>query len=373
MDSFFGTPWSDLGLTELGAFLEVEEDEGMTWETKGTERPSRHDVRKAVSGLANQRGGFFIVGVRREARRWIADGVDFGGEEPRVWLSGVIGRGVDPVPWFDVKAWPVANGKHVAVVNVDPVAVPPCVTSSGQVYERLPGKTEPVTAPRLAALFERGELRKQTTEGEALRAATGDRITSYPEPSFLCLRLGVAATGKDDDVSARLFTELFEEKLIEVFRSLPTAPLLPRPGHRDFDQSISQDARTVIAAGAENWQRWATRAGWDGSVVVSLDVHSEEGRLLAGTVFADAVRPAADAAARLIEALGGNGRAHWVLDVEAHTFMLLDAAAVSGEIGAVRPIQVWTDSTGHLDDELLERMHRELLRACRLRAYEPQP
>lgn len=95
MESFFGTAWDHLSLADVEDFLDGEEDEGLTWETKGTERPSRHDVRKAGSGFANQRGGFFIVGARREGRRWVVDGVDFGGEEPGVWLSNVLAGGLE--------------------------------------------------------------------------------------------------------------------------------------------------------------------------------------------------------------------------------------------------------------------------------------
>jgi hypothetical protein len=34
---FFGTPWSDLTLAHVEAFLADQEDEGLTWETKGTD------------------------------------------------------------------------------------------------------------------------------------------------------------------------------------------------------------------------------------------------------------------------------------------------------------------------------------------------
>ena len=64
MDTFFGVPWASLDLDGPARFLSDQEDEGLTWETKGTEiRPT--SVLKAVCGLANQLGGFLIIGASR--------------------------------------------------------------------------------------------------------------------------------------------------------------------------------------------------------------------------------------------------------------------------------------------------------------------
>lgn len=276
-----------------------------------------------------------------------------------------------------MKAWDV-GGRHVAVVNVDEVAVPPCVTSAGQVYERLPGKTEPVTALRLAALFERGKARRAAAEAGAVDAATDyqRRPVIFPEPPYLCFTLALSPTGKVEDVGGRLFTQTFDETLREVFTGLPTEPLFPYPGHQDFETSISQDARSAVASGESNRPRWFVRAAWDGSVAVSLDLNPEAehaARLLADALFDDAVRPAAQAASTLVTALGGYGECHAVLNVEAHTFTLGDGQGGYGQIGRVRPIQVWTDSEGRLSELVLARMKREVLRACRLDAYEPEP
>jgi hypothetical protein len=72
MLNFFGT-WDDLTLERVGAFLAEQEDEGLTWETKGTEiRPT--SVLKAVCGFANQVGGFLIIGARREGSEWVLNG-----------------------------------------------------------------------------------------------------------------------------------------------------------------------------------------------------------------------------------------------------------------------------------------------------------
>jgi hypothetical protein len=51
----------------------------------------------------------------------------------------VIRNGLRAVPRYDVRAWPF-GGKHVALVNVDAVAEPPCMTASGEVFVRVSGQ-----------------------------------------------------------------------------------------------------------------------------------------------------------------------------------------------------------------------------------------
>ena len=81
---FFGTRWEDVTLETVRNFLAEASDEGIDWEAKGTELPRPERVRKTCCGLANQRGGFFLIGPRREGGDgpWVADGVSFGEREP---------------------------------------------------------------------------------------------------------------------------------------------------------------------------------------------------------------------------------------------------------------------------------------------------
>jgi hypothetical protein len=55
-----------------------------------------------------------------------------------------------------VLSWEI-NGKRAALVRIESVAEPPCVTSGGQLYERVSGETIPVKDPAdVRALYERG-------------------------------------------------------------------------------------------------------------------------------------------------------------------------------------------------------------------------
>jgi hypothetical protein len=273
MESIFGKPWDAVELEDVEAFLADAGDEGLTWEAKGTERPHPGSVRKHACAFANAIGGFLIIGASRKNERgpWEIDPVDFRGEEPRPWLSRVIRNGLRPVPRHDVQVWSL-NGKHVAVVNVETVAEPPCMTSNGEVFVRVSGESHPVDDPAtLRRLHEQGETRAAGAQAEARRATDPD--FPYPfDPPYMQLRLALAPTGRADDIAGRLFTKSFEEQLYAAIERLPPVPLFPYPAYRDFMIEASQDALVVREPTEENRQRWTIRAAWDGSVAVFLDV-----------------------------------------------------------------------------------------------------
>jgi hypothetical protein len=378
--TIFGPDWDDVGIEDVEAFLADAGDEGLTWEAKGTERPHVGSIARHVSAFANSIGGFYIIGASRERRDgpWRIDPVDFRGDEPTTWLSNVIRNGVRPIPPYDVKAW-TRNGGTVAVVRVDLVAEPPCMTRSGEVFTRVSGESPKVTDPTtLRRLFERGEARAFAAEDEAIRAATlPDTEGELVDGSFLRIRLAFAPTGLVDDVAGRLFTRTFYDVLADRLDRLPAAPLFPYPGVYAFLVTARQDALVARETHEENRQRWSAVARWDGSVALYLDVIPESediARLTASEIFGAAVRPAAEAAEALVRALGGYGRAHVALRFYARSFSVVSGGGLVGRIpgpATLLPIQAWTDTDGTLGVDQYARMRRELLRASGLVVWEP--
>ena len=100
----------------------------------------RTQVRKAVSGFANAIGGVLILGAERDGDTWRLPGCQLPGGEAKTWLSSVI-RDLKPPPRYDVQVFPAsAEGDLVAVVAVEPIEVPPCMSGSA-VFERVSGQT----------------------------------------------------------------------------------------------------------------------------------------------------------------------------------------------------------------------------------------
>jgi hypothetical protein len=415
VDSFFGTPWEDLDLQAVESFLtEDAEAEGLTWEAKGADprgggdRPHRDAVRKHVSAFANSElGGFYILGATRAERNagpWRLDPLHFGGEEPTTWLSRIIRNGVNPVPLYDVKEWE-QNGRHVAVLRLDPVAEPPCMTMSGEVFTRVSGESVPVTdAETLRRLYSLGEERVE----RAVRAARyagepewetrigGPSLTRGPfgleaaEPAEMRLRVAFAPVGTDPSTETRVLRRSFADRVVGAARALPAAPLFPYRSDSDFRTDMSRDAIVVSDSNDSNRERWRIQVETNATVTVDLTVEVDptEARLLSHAVAEDALRPAVRTATVLAGEAGAFGRGFLVVSAVGRGFELLDDRRQAGDLpgipnlaflpagGGPREyqdgIEAWVDAGSEASDELIAAMERELLRACGVAAWEPE-
>jgi hypothetical protein len=328
--TIFGVPWAKLELSHVEAFLGGAGREPLTWEAKGTTvRPEQ--VTKHVGGFANAaEDGYLLLGFEHDGSSWEATGCAFPGDDPPVWVSNVVRSTLRPRPRIDVRDWPgKTKKKRCAVVRVEPVAEPPCVTTGGQLYERVSGQTIPVgDAGDVRALYERGAAAVARAEKTALRALDVIGVNDLPGiPCALLLALTIAPVGYADDIAARLFTSDLERSLRSLLGELPTEPLF----FEDFSRpnvivytTLRQDA--VLGATPEDacYQSWNIRAAWDGSVTVLLQAlpPRQEQLVPAEAMFTDAVRPMADAIVDVARAIGGYGRAHVALGASARQFSI---------------------------------------------------
>jgi len=86
----------------------------------------------------------------------VLEGFDFQ-DDPPAWVLAVVTDGLRPVPLVDVASIPIGKNRHLAIVEVPPIAISPCICR-GTVYERVSGRTIPVKEPaRLAELYKRGQ------------------------------------------------------------------------------------------------------------------------------------------------------------------------------------------------------------------------
>jgi Putative DNA-binding domain len=398
VDSFYGTAWEDLDLDVLSAFFAEAESEGLTWEAKGTEQPQPRSVRKHVCAFANSElGGFYIVGWSRENRTsgpWALDPVEFR-DEPTTWFSNVIHNGLIGPPWFDVKEWDGGGGKRVAIVRIDPSPDPPCITTSGEVFIRVSGASIPLTDPQtLGRLYARGESRIDRLMTRARLAAEPEKNWNFAglprrDPPELRIRVGFSTIGVPDDVRIRVFRPSLAQAALDAAHALPSAPLLPTASAQArYHPAMERDALVIDCANERSAQRWSIRVGGDGVMRIDLVVvpHNEDPRLLASAVMNDAIRPAATTAATLAHALGGSGRAYFVLSVVgldfqlATTEMLGDVPAIPIFVPAVATrrheyldgFEAWTDDSGVVSDSDFARIERELLRSCGITVWEPE-
>jgi hypothetical protein len=324
----FRVPWSRVELEDIRAFLdEAQDDEGVTWEAKADDdelrtRPSgedpgrlgKHTIQKAVSALANQIGGYVILGARwdKEARQWLLPGFVSPEPEAKTWLENVLAN-LRPAPRFELRLWHITRDRWLAVIKVDPVDEPPCMTPLGLIYERVSGKSVRVTDPALLdRLFRRGRERRVGAQQFAERAAIlavgpADR----KRPWSVKLALAMAPLGREtEEVSSRLFVPSFSEALREALARF--VPKGEEPKVRVTPAQSSLTAASVVeSARGVNWSEWVLTAHWTGAVVASATFSVSEVPGL--NAFDEVVLPAWREIVPLVERLGGYGPAHLTL------------------------------------------------------------
>ncbi len=355
--------WDSLTLSGVEAFLADVDSEPLAWEAK--EAWDKRSIRKAVCGFANSHdGGYLLVGVK-EREPWEIVGVETPTADPPSDVTDVLrDGGVEPYPdGLDAAPFAVGQGRHLLVVHVPPVATPPCNTR-GTVYERVSGKTPPVTDPaRLAALFARGDNAKVLARAGAGFAA---RVLLRHQTGTPQFGLGLAAVGYAPDIASRLFTPRFES----VIRNQIAGALMPDRqtfGEPTIHRSVGQDHLRFTAPSLHS-KGWAidARANWDGSVGVhwSQDVD----RMNIESTVDRPLRAALEIARTVLAALKPSGvRYLTVAPAGGQVFPMYLGDSNRGPNVERGPLADPSD-----DDSLLESIRRELERASGVMAFEPE-
>lgn len=122
-------PWEKLRAKDIIAFLNELEDETFFFELKLDDIKPNHFI-KEVSAFANTYGGYIFLGVDNSKNivgcsKWT---------EQRI--HSVIHDCITPTPNFDVKKFNINNCK-ILVVKVEEGTLPPYITNSGHILERV--------------------------------------------------------------------------------------------------------------------------------------------------------------------------------------------------------------------------------------------
>jgi hypothetical protein len=355
METPFGVPWDEVNHASLTEFFREPREEGQVWEGKGrTIRPEM--VRRSVGGFANSvLGGYLILGIAADTDgRWQLSGWEPPGEAGQ-WITDCLSGRMDPPPTFDVKSWRTADGSTISVVRTWPVAIPPCVTAEGYVFERVGATTSQVKeAVTLHRLFERGETARRRA-WEQSRSARAAFAMGNEAGRTHSISLSIASAGLAGDISDRIFVEGFARLLTDRVRALPLHAGGLTPTIR---AAVSQEAVTVFSTeGAEGREGYTAHANRHGGISVGWNDPEVPSGLRAVTTVPNRLEDLWVVAAAATEAIGGTGAAHMAV-------RLLD-----GSNSAV-DVDRWL-SSADVDPQVLESVSREANRALGAMHWEP--
>jgi len=353
----FGTTWDELELEHLRAFFAERRNEGLTWEARGGQIRPEH-VRAGVCAFGNSvLGGYLIMGASqdRDSGLWALEGWE-PRTEPELWIGDCLSNdGVRPAPSHLVKSWSLGPSLWVAVLSVRPVAVPPCLTSSGEVWERLSGKSVRVTDPAsLRRLFERGEA-AMARAAQGASDARQDLASAPPEGRQCKIVVALASPSLPADVSAAVFRQATYDRL----RELLTGPLRADPPEVNrLGGEVSQHALSAWSLSSfHSGEGYAMRVGRHGAVAVGRSDPDLDSGLRVAADDPNSLLPMWAAAVTLLRDLGAEGPAHVAV-------RLWDGRR--GETDLAR----WSAVTDPGAQEL-ESIQREAQRALGQPAWEP--
>ncbi len=382
MESIFSVEFSHLGVDDVRAFLDDAVEEGLNWEAKAGDRDEgkgvrAEHIRKSVCALANQIGGWVLIGAARRDGRWQLPGIAMPASEPGLWLDQVI-AGLRPLPRCRHHHWVVESGRFVAVVEVQPTTATPCMTNDGQVFERVSSESIQVKDPlRLHELITRGRNARARAEAHADRAAEHFSGTRGPyADTTVRFAVGLAATSYEPDISSRLFHSSFPRRLEQLLDARCYSDL-GQQRETDAHRIIQQDHLQLAVDAAQ--LHWVARAGWDGSAAVLAAVNPESAAVFAAMDFA--IWPAWKLAVQMVDLLGGYGDASMTVIVTirnqsvhlpGRTIPPLTAESLWGRLQPETRLRRQAAVTPPTDAEV-GTIQRELQRAGGLWSHEGVP
>jgi hypothetical protein len=264
-----------------------------------------------------------------------------------------------PRPSFDVEAWPIDDKRHLAVVSIRPVAVPPVITNHGQVWERLSGLSKQVQDPaQMRELVRRGEQ----AMAEAQRVAEGGRhdlMAAPPQARHCPIIVSMASPALIGDVSHVVFRRSAYEAAVALLNGPLVIPAISGYRQNRLGGDVTQGAITLFNAGIHEEEGYSIRVGRHGSVAVGQSAGLVDDGLRAVADSADAPLGTWKAAADLILAYAGEAPVHAAVGLGSEKFGWTEMAR-------------WTRVPGPWEHDLAF-VTREARRTLGRDEWEPEP
>lgn len=249
--------WEKLRINDIYKFLKDDNDETFFYEFKNDDvKPAK--LIEEISAFCNTYGGYIFLGVDDDKNisgctKW---------NEQRIHIT--IHNGITPIPNFDVKKFKTSDGKIIFVIKVDEGVLPPYITNTGKIYERVSSGSFPINeSNKLTQLYYRRQDQFKKIENKiSIPRITNDVTT----PNNFCgyLDLGFSLTCNNLMEFQKRFFKIDLEEVANIIKKSNTNFSITRVGY-----SI------VITIGKsesnQNGKKILSRAGMNNFIEIMCD------------------------------------------------------------------------------------------------------
>lgn len=129
--------WEKLRITDIYKLLEEDDDETFFFEYKNDDVSSKKVIEE-ISAFANTYGGYILLGI--DDNKNISGCANWNEQK----IHNVIHNCITPIPDFDIKKFKTKNGRIIFVIKINEGTLPPYITSTGKIYERVSSGSFPI-------------------------------------------------------------------------------------------------------------------------------------------------------------------------------------------------------------------------------------
>ena len=129
--------WDKLRITDIYKLLEEDDDETFFFEYKKDDVSSKKIVEE-ISAFANTYGGYILLGIDDDKN---ISGCTNWNEQK---IHNVMHNCITPIPDFDIKKFKTQKGKTIFVIRINEGTLPPYITNTGKIYERVSSGSFPI-------------------------------------------------------------------------------------------------------------------------------------------------------------------------------------------------------------------------------------
>lgn len=203
--------WHKLRITDIKALLDEDDDETFFFEYKKDD-VSTKKIAEEISAFANTYGGYILLGIDDD--KTISGCTNWNEQK----IHNVIHNSLTPIPNFDIKKFKTKEKKIIFVIRIEEGTMPPYITNSGKVYQRVSSGSFPINdSNKLTQLYYKREDQYKKIENK-ISIEPIERNNLLPNNFCGYLDVGFSINVRDSLKLRKLFFDKNLDNITKILR-----------------------------------------------------------------------------------------------------------------------------------------------------------